>query len=54
MGAIESVTRRWATSKTMRLGAVDGGVDVVGDAVADLGDLAGHADQPAQQRVLAR
>ena len=37
-----SVTRRWATSNTMRLGLVDGLGDVVGQVVAHLGDLAGH------------
>ena len=35
-----------------RLGPVDGLGDVVGHVVAELGDLAGHADQPAEQRVL--
>ncbi len=34
------------------LGVVDRLGDVVGQAVADLGDLAGHADEAAQQRVL--
>ena len=34
------------------LGPVDGGGDVVGNAVAHLGDLAGHRDQPAQEGVL--
>ena len=50
--AMVSVTRRWATSNTMRLGPVDDLGDVVGQVVAHLGDLAGHADEPPQQRVL--
>ena len=35
-----------------RLGPVDGRGDVVGKGVAHLGDLAGHADEPAEQGVL--
>ena len=35
-----------------RLRAIDGLGDVVGDAVTELGDLAGDADEPPQQRVL--
>ena len=35
-----------------RLGAVEGLGDVLGHRVAELGDLAGHADEPPQQRVL--
>ena len=34
-----------------RLGVIDGLADVVGQAVAQLGDLAGHADEPTQQGV---
>ncbi len=34
------------------LGFVDGGFDVFGHRVRDVGDLTGHADEPAQQRVL--
>ncbi len=35
-----------------RLGPVEGLGDVLGHGVAELGDLAGHADEAAQQRVL--
>ena len=35
-----------------RLGPVEGLGDVVGHGVPELGDLARHADEPAQQRVL--
>ncbi len=35
-----------------RLGPIDGLRHIVGDAVAELGDLACHADEPAQQRML--
>ena len=34
------------------LGLVDGGFDVFGHRVAEIGDLAGHADEAAQERVL--
>ena len=47
-----SVTRRSATSEHQRLGRVHRLVDVVGHVVAELGDLAGDADEPPQQRVL--
>ena len=47
-----SVTRRSATSKTIDSARSTASVDVVGQVVAELGDLAGHADQPAQQGVL--
>ena len=35
-----------------RLGVVDGGGDVLGDRVAELGDLAGGADEAAEKREL--
>ena len=34
------------------LGLVDRGLHVLGDRVADVGDLAGHPDEPAEQGVL--
>jgi hypothetical protein len=48
---VESVTRCSATWKTLRLGLVDGLGDVVGLAVGQLGDVAGHVDQPSEHAV---
>ena len=51
-GVIESTTRRWATSKT-RLSARSSTLGhVLGEAVAQLGDLARHRHQAAEQGVL--
>ena len=38
----------------LRLGQIEGLGDVVGHVVAHLGDLAGHADEPAQERGVLR
>ena len=56
--AREVLQRRWCRWSAARqvedlpLGLVDGRRHVLGHRVADLGDLAGHADQPPEQRVL--
>ena len=51
-GFIESVTRRSFTVVHERLGAVERLLHVLGNGVAQLGDLTRDPDEPAEQRVL--
>ena len=49
---MDSVVRRCGDVEDLGLHLVDRPLDVFGHAVADVGDLTGHADHPAQERVL--
>ena len=51
-GAMVSAVRRSPTSNTSCSASSTAAFDVLGHRVADVGDLPGHADEPAQQRVL--